>query len=147
MAPDHTVWIGTSAGVILTLSSNSGPNPNRKCTPLPQGHTGQVRFLSCCTSRDSTVVISGGDGYEEFRPGLSSSGSGGGGGGGSSESGSRSGNLSAFASVSSSSTSSASLVGEVGGGDLSGREDSTNHLLIWRAPSKPLSNSSSTTSS
>jgi len=97
--------------------------PEHKISPLCQGHTGQVRFLSCCTVRDSCTVISGGDGYEEFRPPtlmITSSGGG---------SGSSSG-LNA-----SSSAMSSSVIGD--GSDLSGREDSTNHLLIWKIP-KPL---------
>ncbi|ODN06583.1 Rho guanine nucleotide exchange factor 17 [Orchesella cincta] len=108
VAPDKSLWIGTSAGVLLTINS-SGQNP--KIAPLCHGHTGQVRFLTCCVTRDSWTVISGGDGYEEFRavPSfLSNSGA------------SFSSMVTGFISDSS--------------GDLSGREDSTNHLLIWKIP-------------
>ncbi|XP_035714251.1 uncharacterized protein LOC110858191 isoform X2 [Folsomia candida] len=251
VAPDNTLWIGTSAGVILTLASGSssssppispgagggggGSGSPRRCTPLPHGHTGQVRFLTSCTSRDSTtVVISGGDGFEEFRPpgypilcstGTMSGGtlvgsSGGGGGnvmssttgsGGLSREGSYSMSSSSMSSASSSSTAGGSGSGGGGGGggvgltssnsldnsttttstntaitpttaattptaggssgggnssgansdtkssaggggsssvgDLSGREDSTNHLLIWKTPSKPSTTTSTGSSS
>lgn len=109
VAPDKTLWIGTSAGVVLTLRS-TGPD-ERKMASLCHGHTGQVRFLTHCTTRDSCVVISGGDGYEEFRqvnPILNN-------------------NNPTLSSVVS------SLIGD-SSVDLSGREDSTNHLLIWRVP-------------
>lgn len=108
MAPDKSLWIGTSAGVLLTINS-SGQNP--KISPLCHGHTGQVRFLTCCVTRESWTVISGGDGYEEFRavpiyPGSSGA---------------------------SFSSTAPGCVGD-SAGDLSGREDSTNHLLIWKIP-------------
>ena len=110
-APDKTLWVGTSAGAILTVTY---VNHSYKTTPLCHGHTGQVRFMTCCTSRDSCTIISGGDGYEEFRPLTplfqpSSN------------------NSSSFGSMMS------SLMGE-SSVDISGREDSTNHLLIWRIP-------------
>lgn len=75
---------------------------------VPHGHTGHVRFLTCMESPHASIamanagsgcapadqytnskllVISGGDGYEDFR----------------------SSNMS----------------------DVAGREDSTNHLLLW----------------
>jgi len=83
VAPDKTVWVGTSAGVIVTLGQGMGT------TLLGHGHTGQVRFLSVSgEEEEGVVVISGGDGYEEFRSG--------------------------------------------GGVEAEGREDSTNHLLLWR---------------
>ncbi|CAG7727349.1 unnamed protein product [Allacma fusca] len=111
LAPDKTLWVGTSAGVILTVNY---VNQTCKTTPLCYGHTGQVRFMTCCTTRDSCTVISGGDGYEEFRP------------------------LPAMFHVSNNNTSSfgsmmSSLMGE-SSVDISGREDSTNHLLIWKIP-------------
>jgi len=122
------LWVGTSGGVVLTLqipsivmSTTSIPNilvPRG----LPYGHTGHVRFLTAVKYYNSyqgkknslkrsstkrkhssvtssvnqsdhsyTVVISGGDGYEDF------------------------------------SSSGASSTPE-----SSGREDSTNHLLMWR---------------
>lgn len=107
IAPDKSLWIGTSAGVLLTIHA-SGQTP--KISPLCHGHTGQVRFLTCCVTRDSWTVISGGDGYEEFRSAPAYVGTTG----------------STFSSMV------AAAVGE--SGDLSGREDSTNHLLIWKIP-------------
>lgn len=56
-------------------------------------------------------MISGGDGYEEFRSVPSFMGN----------------------TVSSFSSMVTGLIGE-NSGDLSGREDSTNHLLIWKIP-------------
>ncbi|XP_056417198.1 rho guanine nucleotide exchange factor 17 isoform X2 [Hyla sarda] len=123
LACKDLLWIGTSAGVVLILtitsstSSLKGPiNP----VGLSQGHTGHVRFLTSVElpdgfdvhfplpgdqgneqtcdmeKRDSTrhrpksklLVISGGDGYEDFRLTNSS--------------------------------------------ETVGRDDSTNHLLLWR---------------
>ncbi|CAG9855071.1 unnamed protein product [Phyllotreta striolata] len=108
------LWVGTSAGVVLnmplphisttTTKLVTVPNVNG----VPHGHTGIVRFLTtveipCAagetsqrnsfkTKQDSrtnikVLVISGGDGYEDFRTS----------------------NLS----------------------EVAGREDSTNHLLLW----------------
>ncbi|KAI5726828.1 hypothetical protein M8J76_009159 [Diaphorina citri] len=109
------LWIGTSAGVVLTMPL---PHVNQNTTKItttpivsgvPHGHTGHVRFLTAVETplRSSkihstnnakkkssprmrtkrTLVISGGDGYEDFR---------------------------------------SSSISEV-----AGREDSTNHLLLW----------------
>ena len=106
--------MGTSAGVILTLPLPPISQTTTKLqslpplTGIPHGHTGHVRFLTCVEtsgeagpgglasrapglarvgSVNKILVISGGDGYEEF------SGS--------------------------------------GTSELAGREDSTNHLLVW----------------
>ena len=64
-------------------------------TGVPHGHTGHVRFLTTVDLEmrrgkpsDKPLIISGGDGYEDFRS----------------------------ASVS----------------ELAGREDSTNHILLWQ---------------
>lgn len=84
---------------------------NLKIVPLNHGHTGQVRFLTCCTSKDHCTVISGGDGYEEFRPVVSL----------------LNNNSNSFASMVTSFMGDSSI-------DISGREDSTNHLLIWKTP-------------
>ena len=104
------LWIGTSAGVLVTLtlpsisSSTTSLASSPALTPVPHGHTGHVRFLTCVEMSPDTcrsisglhvvarnmprmLVISGGDGYEDF----SSNGS----------------------------------------NELAGREDSTNHLLLW----------------
>lgn len=115
LACKDLLWIGTSAGVLLTMPL---PHINTTSTKLnsipsvigvPHGHTGHVRFLTSMEWQSQTsethqqrhsykgkpeqrnntkyLVISGGDGYEDFR----------------------NSNLS----------------------EIAGREDSTNHLLLW----------------
>ncbi|KAJ8943415.1 hypothetical protein NQ318_020666 [Aromia moschata] len=108
------IWIGTSAGVLLTMPLPHIAPTTTKLTALPavlgvhHGHTGHVRFLTTVETIYGTtdisrrnsykmkqdprnnpkmLVISGGDGYEDFRTS----------------------NLS----------------------EVAGREDSTNHLLLW----------------
>lgn len=116
LACKDLIWVGTSAGVLLTIA---GSNITKGSTPpvvtgIPHGHTGHVRFLTfvespVCGSTDdlpklsdsktdivktntnrTLLVISGGDGYEDFRS---------------------SGNNTMS--------------------EIAGREDSTNHLLLW----------------
>lgn len=111
LACKDLLWIGTSAGVLLTMPLPHIVPSTTKLTNIPpvigvpHGHTGHVRFLTFIewpadnTQRHSHgsktdprnaakfLVISGGDGYEDFR---------------------------------------SSNVSEV-----AGREDSTNHLLLW----------------
>ncbi|GFR25207.1 rho guanine nucleotide exchange factor 17 [Trichonephila clavata] len=121
----NLLWIGTSAGVVLNLplpniTSSSSTEVVPNIIGMPHGHFGHVRFLtSICAilSKDSpaqgepstsyadsskptgsqdisnadqysAVIISGGDGYEDF------------------------GNIISM--------------------DTAGRDDSTNHLLMWR---------------
>lgn len=131
LACKDIIWVGTSAGVLLSiLAQNIG-----KTTPvvtgdnayllafrqnfmfmsflgIPQGHTGHVRFLTLVeidenastkrstksfesssseTDSNYVLIISGGDGYEDFR------------------------------------TTGTNTMNEV-----AGREDSTNHLLMWQ---------------
>ncbi|CAH1103614.1 unnamed protein product [Psylliodes chrysocephalus] len=108
------LWIGTSAGVVLTMPLPHISTTTTKLTSVPNvngvphGHTGHVRFLTSVEMQSTTsdvphrnsykakqdprtstklLVISGGDGYEDFR------------------------------------TSNIS--------EVAGREDSTNHLLLW----------------
>ncbi|XP_037050154.1 uncharacterized protein LOC119084247 isoform X2 [Bradysia coprophila] len=115
LACKEMVWVGTSAGVLLTISAIPTAMGIEApiVTGIPYGHTGHVRFLTCVeydkmneevksstnrqslpvkTKPDSTnlLIISGGDGYEDFR-----------------NSGAHPSN------------------------EVSGREDSTNHLLLW----------------
>ncbi|XP_017768074.1 PREDICTED: rho guanine nucleotide exchange factor 17 isoform X2 [Nicrophorus vespilloides] len=110
LACKDLLWIGTSAGVLLTMPLPHITTTTVKLTSmphvvgLPHGHTGHVRFLtnieldmpledqarsskSAQTTAARTLVISGGDGYEDFR----------------------NSNIS----------------------EVAGREDSTNHLLLW----------------
>ncbi|XP_054270541.1 rho guanine nucleotide exchange factor 17 isoform X2 [Macrosteles quadrilineatus] len=103
LACQDLLWVGTSAGVILTMplphvspatTAAKLPPVSGRCKCVPHGHTGQVRFLTVVERGDREregrpLVISGGDGYEDFRS----------------------------ASVS----------------EVAGREDSTNHLLLWQA--------------
>ncbi|XP_054715592.1 rho guanine nucleotide exchange factor 17-like [Uloborus diversus] len=118
------LWIGTSAGVVLRFSRSPLNNSSRPDASLlsdidsmPQGHFGHVRFICGINAQDFTptsyqekgappptpkddpssaqtfvtsLMISGGDGYEEFG---------------------------AFQPISDAPT---------------GREDSTNHLLMWK---------------
>ncbi|XP_039288297.1 rho guanine nucleotide exchange factor 17 isoform X2 [Nilaparvata lugens] len=108
------LWVGTSAGVILTMplphvsSTATKVSTSLSVAGVPHGHTGHVRFLTvvepppnCQTSQSTKsdgvsgssnsskklLVISGGDGYEDFRSASMSD---------------------------------------------AGREDSTNHLLLWQ---------------
>ncbi|XP_049953809.1 rho guanine nucleotide exchange factor 17 isoform X3 [Schistocerca serialis cubense] len=124
LACKDMLWIGTSAGVILNMRlPHITPSTTKVTTVptasgMPHGHTGHVRFLTCVetgyqhvtkeslkqqsgmfvrqvgrsrgegsSSKSTLLVISGGDGYEDFR------------------------------------TSGVS--------EVAGREDSTNHLLLW----------------
>ncbi|XP_065352362.1 rho guanine nucleotide exchange factor 17-like isoform X3 [Cloeon dipterum] len=105
VAHQDFLWVGTSAGVILKIRTPP-VNSSTKLSKAPcvkgisRGHTGHVRFLTTVemeyapdksshgTMKRAVLVISGGDGYEDFR---------------------------------------CSNVSE-----LAGREDSTNHLLVWR---------------
>ncbi|KAF5283417.1 hypothetical protein FQA39_LY04793 [Lamprigera yunnana] len=114
LACKELLWIGTSAGVLLTMSlPHIGPSSTKlnnipSVVGVPYGHTGHVRFLANVEypinldiihqrysykgkpeqrSNSKILVISGGDGYEDFR----------------------SSNIS----------------------EVAGREDSTNHLLLW----------------
>ncbi|XP_070553734.1 rho guanine nucleotide exchange factor 17-like isoform X2 [Ptychodera flava] len=113
------LWVGTSAGVVLTLplpkitSNMSSLAETPPVTGSGHGHTGHVRFLSAvemlhdddgdpgsirvafqrrcsvsATMMPNMIVISGGDGYEDFC-----------------------------------STSA---------NEAAGRDDSTNHLLLWK---------------
>lgn len=109
------MWIGTSAGVLLTMCLPHITTTTTKLSVVPtvagvsHGHTGHVRFLTYVElnshnfetqqnrnsykgkqeqrSNSKSLVISGGDGYEDFR----------------------NSNLS----------------------EVAGREDSINHLLLW----------------
>ncbi|KAK9718863.1 RhoGEF domain [Popillia japonica] len=113
LACKDLLWIGTSAGVILTVALPHIAPSTVKLSSMPSiigvphGHTGHVRFLTNVEWHISTLdvarhsykskpeqrtitrhlIISGGDGYEDFR----------------------NANLS----------------------EVAGREDSTNHLLLW----------------
>ncbi|XP_058821549.1 uncharacterized protein LOC131683523 [Topomyia yanbarensis] len=114
LACKDLIWVGTSAGVLLTIAASNicKGSPLPAVTGIPHGHTGHVRFLTAVESPDSAdfhkmnhrksnpvnnkpnpnlLVISGGDGYEDFR-----------------------------------STGNNTM------SEIAGREDSTNHLLLWQ---------------
>uniref|UniRef100_A0A336LAB1 CSON006212 protein n=1 Tax=Culicoides sonorensis TaxID=179676 RepID=A0A336LAB1_CULSO len=112
LACKDLIWVGTSAGVLLTIPAQGlcQGSPIPAVTGIPHGHTGHVRFLTTVETTSlidenakrlsmhgktkpeitKTLVISGGDGYEDFRS---------------------SGNNTMS--------------------EIAGREDSTNHLLLW----------------
>ena len=113
LACKDLLWVGTSAGVILTISLPHITPATTKLSNIPNiigiphGHTGHVRFLTNIewhtpnldVSRNSykskpeqrniqkLLIISGGDGYENFK--------------------------------------------NINLSEVAGREDSTNHLLLW----------------
>lgn len=115
LACKDLLWIGTSAGVLLTMPlphitpTTTKMNITPSVVGVSYGHTGHVRFLTNVEyptanlenthqrysykgkpdqrTNSKLLVISGGDGYEDFR----------------------SSNIS----------------------EVAGREDSTNHLLLW----------------
>ncbi|XP_013379625.1 rho guanine nucleotide exchange factor 17-like [Lingula anatina] len=123
LACKDLLWVGTSAGVILTIplpkitsSTTKSTLQAPTVTGLVHGHTGHVRFLTAVEMPSSRpfpeqslqqhhlirrrsiggtparatkmLVISGGDGYEDFRTGINN--------------------------------------------EAAGRDDSTNHLLLWQ---------------
>lgn len=139
LACKDLIWVGTSAGVLLNISGHNaanGPAYNPAVAGIHHGHTGHVRFLTYIENerlednhkihstnrlvfffiinlfidgfyfnltvyfshsvhakqkdQSKVLIISGGDGYEDFR------------------------------------NSGTNLLSEV-----AGREDSTNHLLLW----------------
>ncbi|XP_017014130.3 uncharacterized protein [Drosophila takahashii] len=127
------IWIGTSAGVLLTIPAQGYEKGAINIVPtgIPHGHTGHVRFL---TFVETT--------------GLEGAASGGGGSGGRDAGGSTSDEYSKQGSIKhSKSKSETNNTLIISGGDgyedfrnsganslseIAGREDSTNHLLIWQ---------------
>ncbi|XP_022323866.1 rho guanine nucleotide exchange factor 17-like isoform X2 [Crassostrea virginica] len=130
------LWVGTSAGVILTITmpritstTMRGSIPAPTVTGLVNGHTGHVRFLTCVemTVTSPSVKVEGGE--EEGEDGLSE-------------------NLALHdihrRSSMAATTTLASRMLVISGGDgyedfrnnaaneAAGRDDSTNHLLIWQ---------------
>uniref|UniRef100_A0A8D2J8W2 Rho guanine nucleotide exchange factor 17 n=1 Tax=Varanus komodoensis TaxID=61221 RepID=A0A8D2J8W2_VARKO len=124
LACKDLLWIGTSAGVVLTLSIAASPGA-LKALPLPvglsQGHTGHVRFLT-------TIELP--DGFDILFPLPKDPGV------------EKSSDLEKRDSVRHRPAKSKMLV--ISGGDgyedfrltnsseTVGRDDSTNHLLLWR---------------
>ena len=131
LAVKDMLWVGTSAGVIVTLTLPTITSTTTKLstipplTGIPHGHTGHVRFLTCVDTVASPDTAGGpgaGAGAGASRgPGLA--------------------RLSAGLKEPGAVSVSRMLV--ISGGDgyedfsasgsseLAGREDSTNHLLLW----------------
>uniref|UniRef100_A0A1B0FJA0 DH domain-containing protein n=1 Tax=Glossina morsitans morsitans TaxID=37546 RepID=A0A1B0FJA0_GLOMM len=141
------IWIGTSAGVLLTIPSQGyekSTNNNIVPTGIPHGHTGHVRFLTSVETNSSSSSGSNADSTNTKESiGGSGGGSGGGCGGGGSESSSTSGSKSPKPKTETSSSNILIISGGDGYEDfrnsganslseIAGREDSTNHLLIWQ---------------
>ena len=125
MSVKDMLWVGTSAGVIVTLTVPSITATTTKLqnipplTCIPHGHTGHVRFLTCVEMTPDPApghVVNRG-------PGLA--------------------RLSAGAGRKDVAVTSVARLLVISGGDgyedfsvvgsseLAGREDSTNHLLLW----------------
>ncbi|KAH8295057.1 hypothetical protein KR018_006438, partial [Drosophila ironensis] len=121
------IWIGTSAGVLLTIPAQGYEKGGINIVPtgIPHGHTGHVRFLTF-------VETTGLEGVSSARES----------GGGTSDEYSKQGSIKH--SKSKSETNNTLIIS---GGDgyedfrnsganslseIAGREDSTNHLLIWQ---------------
>ncbi|XP_032783491.2 LOW QUALITY PROTEIN: uncharacterized protein LOC116921335 [Daphnia magna] len=129
------LWVGTSAGVILTIPTpHLTPTSSRLSSPpfvtgLSHGHTGHVRFLTCVESIRDSHLLRSSRLHHNAHHGLSLK------------------NKDSLASVMSSAANVSShgtrlLVISGGDGyedfrhsglsDSVGREDSTNHLLLWQ---------------
>ncbi|GFQ99566.1 rho guanine nucleotide exchange factor 17 [Trichonephila clavata] len=129
LACKDLLWIGTSAGVILTLplphltSSTLHVDDIPSVTGLPHGHTGHVRFLTCVEMNPGIPMDPAGFGKYSFRSSKNKE----------SSNGRRA----------STSASTASKLLVISGGDgyedfstsglgeQAGHDDSTNHLLLW----------------
>ncbi|GFY51373.1 rho guanine nucleotide exchange factor 17 [Trichonephila inaurata madagascariensis] len=129
LACKDLLWIGTSAGVILTLplphltSSTIHVDDIPSVTGLPHGHTGHVRFLTCVEMNPGIPMDPAGFGKYSFRSSKSKD------------------NSNGRRASTSASTASKLLV--ISGGDgyedfstsglaeQAGHDDSTNHLLLW----------------
>ncbi|XP_037893680.1 uncharacterized protein LOC119639994 isoform X1 [Glossina fuscipes] len=134
------IWIGTSAGVLLTIPSQGyekSTNNNIVPTGIPHGHTGHVRFLTSVETNSSSTGSNADSVNTKESIGV------GGGGGGGSESSSTSGSKSPKPKTETSSSNILIISGGDGYEDfrnsganslseIAGREDSTNHLLIWQ---------------
>ncbi|XP_058979261.1 uncharacterized protein LOC101893211 isoform X1 [Musca domestica] len=126
------IWIGTSAGVLLTIPSQGYEKgaPNVVPTGIPHGHTGHVRFLTYVETTGATGSASSGESGKDHETNA----------------GSKSPKPKGE-SAANSATSTPGNILIISGGDgyedfrnsganslseIAGREDSTNHLLIWQ---------------
>ncbi|XP_033149839.1 rho guanine nucleotide exchange factor 17 isoform X2 [Drosophila busckii] len=129
------IWIGTSAGVLLTIPALGYEKgaPNIVPTGIPHGHTGHVRFLTFVET--PTQALEGGAQPAAAATARESS-------SGNSDEYSKQGSLKG-----SKSKTETNNILIISGGDgyedfrnsganslseIAGREDSTNHLLIWQ---------------
>lgn len=127
LAVKDMLWVGTSAGVILTLPLPPISQTTTKLqtipplTGIPHGHTGHVRFLTCVEMSGETGGLAASRGPGLARLARKE--------GGVSAAGLGVGSVARILVISGGDgyeefTSSASS-------ELAGREDSTNHLLLW----------------
>ncbi len=73
LSPSH-LMVGTSAGIVLAIPlPYIEPSLEAYCLvdnpvpiPLNQGHVDSVHFLTVVSRDDETLVITGGNGYEDF---------------------------------------------------------------------------------
>ncbi|XP_041675374.1 rho guanine nucleotide exchange factor 17 isoform X3 [Drosophila eugracilis] len=125
------IWIGTSAGVLLTIPAQGYEKGAINIVPtgIPHGHTGHVRFLTFVETTGLEGTAPGGSGGRDA-------------GGSNSDEYTKQGSIKH--SKSKSETNNTLIIS---GGDgyedfrnsganslseIAGREDSTNHLLIWQ---------------
>ncbi|XP_076321010.1 uncharacterized protein LOC143230770 [Tachypleus tridentatus] len=130
LACKDLLWVGTSAGVILSLplphltSSTSRLDNVPNVSGVPHGHTGHVRFLTCVEMTPGATMDASGCAKYTHR--------------------SIRGKEGAAARRMSSTTSTGCRLLVISGGDgyedfchsglseTAGRDDSTNHLLLWQ---------------
>ena len=132
LAVKDMLWVGTSAGVIVTLTQPSITSTTTKLstlpplTGIPHGHTGHVRFLTCVDTLASPDIPGG--------PGAGGTGAGASRGPGLARlSGGRKepGAVSVSRMLVISGGDGYEDFSASGSSELAGREDSTNHLLLW----------------
>lgn len=128
------LWVGTSAGVILTITmpritstTTRGAIPTPTVTGLVNGHTGHVRFLTCVemTVTSPTVKVEGDEEDDSISENIALH------------------DIHRRSSMAATTTLASRML-VISGGDgyedfrnnaaneSAGRDDSTNHLLIWQ---------------
>lgn len=130
------IWIGTSAGVLLTIPSQGYEKGAQNVVPtgIPHGHTGHVRFLTFVETTAASANNSSTDSNKDHDGAPAGSKS------------PKPKSDSANAAAAAGATSAGNIL-IISGGDgyedfrnsganslseIAGREDSTNHLLIWQ---------------
>lgn len=125
------IWIGTSAGVLLTIPSQGyeKTSPNVVPTGVPHGHTGHVRFLTFVETTGAASNHSSADSNKDHDA-----------------AGSKSPKPKGETAAAAAANAPGNIL-IISGGDgyedfrnsganslseIAGREDSTNHLLIWQ---------------